>query len=123
MITAYRVTLTVLVAASAFFAFMWLAAPNEVHPSSTLGYSACDEVNAPELCDDNGEDDIVDVAMTIAPPAPRLSGHGVLLEDEAPYAGVRGGALVNFGDGIACYSDHSATDGYRWFDVKSCGSM
>lgn len=50
----------------------------------------------------------------------RLFGEGELLEDESPYTGAHGGALVNYGDGVACYADHTATDGRGWFYVMSC---
>lgn len=54
----------------------------------------------------------------------RLSGTGDLLEDESPYTGLYGGELVSYsrwaGYGVACYSDHTATDGRGWFYVMSC---
>ena len=54
--------------------------------------------------------------------APRLFGEGELLEDESPFTGAHGGALVSYsGDGVACYSDHTATDGRGWFYVSGCG--
>ncbi|QGH79334.1 head maturation protease [Gordonia phage Sukkupi] len=52
--------------------------------------------------------------------APRLSGTGELLEDESPWSGAYGGELINFGAGIACYTDHTATDGAAWHIVQTC---
>lgn len=48
---------------------------------------------------------------------PRLAGPigAPLDEDQAPYTGMCGGTLVSFsGDGIAVYSDRTATDGANW---------
>lgn len=53
--------------------------------------------------------------------APRLFGVGRMNEDESPYTGAHGGALVDYdGAGVACYADHTATDGRGWFYVMSC---
>ena len=52
--------------------------------------------------------------------APRLFGTGRMNEDESPYTGAHGGALVDYDAGIACYADHTATDGAAWRIVQTC---
>ncbi|WGH20876.1 hypothetical protein QLT00_gp93 [Gordonia phage Commandaria] len=52
--------------------------------------------------------------------APRLFGTGELEEDESPWRGAYGGELISYGDGIACYADHTASTGDRWRIVQTC---
>lgn len=62
------------------------------------------------------EDQEVDspIQTDVPPRAPGTSGE-YMEEDEIPEVGVNGGALVDYSDGNAIYSDGSATDGAEWY--------
>lgn len=103
----------------------WTEDPNAITP----GDPAADPEGAAEQAATDGltadyppaesayQDLAVGTDIDTTAPA-RTSGDGPLEEDELPDAGLEGGALVDYSQGNAIYSDGSCTDGNGWYSAQ-----